>query len=278
MTLSERLREAALSPRERRVADVVLGEPSAVAFGTVASVAAAAGVGNSTVMRFATAVGFDGFRALQDAVRGEVGGHLRQATQRVRQPRAGDPVDRALAVEMANLQATFAGIDRAHLEAASRRVAGARRVGVVAGDGASGIGRDLATQLEMLRGDVRLIDGGSVALSRGVTWLTREDVLIAIDTGRYEEAVVRACERAAGRNVPLVGVSDSHLSPIGAMARWSFVVADGGIGPFDSFAASLALLNLFVASVTDALGRSAVRHLDALDADWDAAGALRPED
>ncbi len=248
-----------------------------MAFGTVASVAEVAGVGNSTVMRFATAVGFDGFRSLQEAVRAEIGSHLRQATQRVRQPRSGDPVDRALGIEMANLQETLGRIDRGQLAAAAARVTNARRVGVVAGDGARGVARDVAAQLEMVRAEVLMVEAGSVASSRALTWLGREDVLIAIDTGRYERAVVDVCARAVDRKVPLIAVSDSHLSPIGTIARWSFVVSDHGVGPFDSFAASLALLNVFVASVTDALGRSAVRHLDALDSEWDATGALRPE-
>ena len=278
MSLAERIRETALSPRERRVADLVLSDPSAVAFGTVASVATAAGVGNSTVMRFSATIGFDGFSDLQHAVRTELGGRLRQATHRVRQPQPGEPIERSLETEIANISDTFARLDRAALSKATVRIAGCPRIGVIAGDTARGVAQDFVTQLGMVRRDVELVDTGSIAMTRSLTWFGRDDLLIAIDTARYEHAVTLACEHAAVRGVPLLAISDSHLSPIAAVAKWSFQILDQGAGPFDSFVGALALTNLMVNLVTTELGRAAVRHIDRLDAEWDAAHVLRRED
>ncbi len=276
MTVAERIRAGTYPPGERRVADLILRDPGTVAFGTVAGVAAAAGVGNSTVMRFATTAGYPGFRALQDAIRSELGGRLRQATQRVRQPRDGDPVERALAAELANLETTFARLDRRTLGRAAERLARAGHVAILAGDGARGIATDLAAQLGMLRRDVELVDAGPVALGRALSWLDRDDLLVVIDTARYEGTVADAVTLAADAGVAVLALSDSHRSPVASRARWSFEVSDTGAGPFDSFVAALALTNLLVALVTELLGRGAVRHLDRLDATWDAAGALRP--
>ena len=278
MTLAERIRETALSPRERRVADLILTDPSAMAFGTVASVAAAAGVGNSTVMRFATTTGFDGFRDLQHAVQAEVDSQLRQAPHRVRHPQPGEPIERSLETEIANITETFARVDRAALMRATTRIARCPHVGVIAGDTARGVAQDFATQLGMVRRDVELVDTGSIALTRSLTWFTRADVLIAIDTARYEHTVTLACEHAVERRVPIIAISDSHLSPIAAIAKWSFQILDHGAGPFDSFVGALALTNLLVSLVTQELGPAAVRHIDRLDAEWDAAHLLRTED
>lgn len=276
MGLTQRIRECTLTPGERRVADLTLGEPSRVAFGTVATVAAAAGVGNSTVMRFAATVGFDGFRELQRAVRAEMDGRLRQATHRVRQHPSGDPIDRTLEVEIANVQQTFARLDRAVAAAAAEALARAARIVVVAGDGARGVAQDFGSQLAMVRTGVELADVGSIALSRSTSWLDRHSVLVVIDTARYERSVALAAERAAAHRVPVLAVSDSHVSPVGALATWSFQVSDAGGGPFDSFVGALALTNLLVNLVTRRLGKTAVRHLDRLEADWDAIDALRP--
>ena len=278
MSLAERVRATALSPRERRVADLILSDPSAVAFGTVASVATAADVGNSTVMRFANATGFDGFSDLQQAVRNELDSRLRQATHRVRQPQRGDPIDRSLDAEIANVTDTFARLDRVGLAAAAARIARCARVGVVAGDTARGVAQDFATQLGMVRPHVELVDTGSIALTRSLTWFDRADMLVAIDTARYEHTVTLACERAADRGVPVFAISDSHLSPIAAVATWSFQVLDHGAGPFDSFVGALALTNLLVTLVTKEVGRPAVRHIDRLEAEWNAARILRAED
>ena len=68
---------ADLSPAERRVAEVVLSDPEAVAFGTVARIAARAGTSGASVVRFATRLGFNGFSGLQAAVQAAIGQQLR---------------------------------------------------------------------------------------------------------------------------------------------------------------------------------------------------------
>jgi len=275
MDLAARIRAHELTAGERRVADLVLGDPSRLAFGSVATVAADAGVGNSTVMRFASRIGFAGFRELQDAARDEMDGRLRQATHRIRQHPTGDPIARARDVELANVQETFARIDAALATDAAAALAGAGRVAVLAGDAARGIAHDFAGQLGMLRDGVEPADTGSIALSRSLAWLERDDVLVVIDTARYEASVASATERAAASGARVLAVSDSHVSPIARVATWSFQVLDTGAGPFDSFVGALALTNLLAGLTARRLGRRAVRRLDRLEADWDAAGILR---
>jgi DNA-binding MurR/RpiR family transcriptional regulator len=277
MTLAERIRERDLTAGERRVADLILGDPSRLAFGSVAAVAADAGVGNSTVMRFASKLGFGGFSELQTAARDEMDGRLRQATHRIRQHPTGDPVARARDIELANLQETFAQLDTTVTAAAADALARAGTVAVVAGDAARGVALDFTIQLGMVRGGVEVADVGSIALSRSLAWLGRDDVLVAIDTARYERTVATAVGRAAADGARVLAVSDSHVSPIARVATWSFPVVDTGAGPFDSFVAALALTNLLVSLTARRLGRKAVRHIDRLDADWNATGVLRTD-
>jgi DNA-binding MurR/RpiR family transcriptional regulator len=275
MDLAERIRAHELTAGERRVADLVLGDPSRLAFGSVATVAADAGVGNSTVMRFASRIGFAGFRELQDAARGEMDGRLRQATHRIRQHPTGDPIARARDVELANVQETFDRLDATVATDAAGALASAARVAVLAGDAARGIAQDFAGQLGMLRDGVAVADAGSIAVSRTLAWLDRDDVLVVIDTSRYEASVAGAAERVAAAGARVLAVSDSHVSPIARVATWSFQVLDNGAGPFDSFVGALALTNLLAGLTARRLGRRAVRRLDRLEADWDATGILR---
>ena len=275
MDLAACIRAHELTSGERRVAELILGDPSRLAFGSVASVATDAGVGNSTVMRFASKIGFAGFRDLQDAARDEMDGRRRRATHRIRQHPSGDPVARALAVELANVQETFDRIEPEVAADAAAGLADASRVVVLAGDAARGIALDFASQLGMLRADVEVADVGSIALGRALGWLGRDGVLVAIDTARYEASVAGAVERAAARGTSVLAVSDSHVSPVARAATWSFPVVDAGAGPFDSFVGALALTNLLVGLTARRLGRRAVRHLDRLEAEWDATGVLR---
>src|SRR4249920_931489 len=102
----------ALTPAERRVADVVLQRPQLVAFGTVAELANEAGSGAATVVRLAGKLGYDGFTALKDAVQAELAHRLRPAAERIRQPVAADVVGRTMATELDNVQSTLEAVDR----------------------------------------------------------------------------------------------------------------------------------------------------------------------
>jgi DNA-binding MurR/RpiR family transcriptional regulator len=130
-SLQARVAEIAdsLPASQRQVADLLVRDPQAVAFGTVSSVAEAVGTSTPTVIRFAAQLGFDGFTALRDAVREEVSQQLRSAVGRIRQPPPGHLLEAALAVEQANLERTFAALDEALLAQAVGLLAdSARRV------------------------------------------------------------------------------------------------------------------------------------------------------
>jgi DNA-binding MurR/RpiR family transcriptional regulator len=126
VSLSDRLRAITLTSAERRVAEIVLGDPERVAFGTVADLARLAGTGGATVMRLAAKAGFDGFSELQATVQSELSRRLRPAVERIREPKAGDTVAAVLKVDVANLQETLGAVDAAVLTLATRCV-GSRR-------------------------------------------------------------------------------------------------------------------------------------------------------
>ena len=92
-------RREVLSPAERRVAEVVLRDPEAVAFGTVARIAELADTSGATVVRLATRLGFPGFSGLQAAVQSGIGQRLRPAVERIRAEHGDDVVSRTLRAE-----------------------------------------------------------------------------------------------------------------------------------------------------------------------------------
>src|SRR4051795_52278 len=81
---------SALTPAERRVADVVLTSPEAIAFGTVADLAQRAATSGATVVRLAAKLGYDGFTSMQSAIQDELGQRLRPAAERIREVTPSD--------------------------------------------------------------------------------------------------------------------------------------------------------------------------------------------
>ncbi len=264
-----------LTPAERKVAGIVLSDPEAVAFGTVADVARRAGASGATVVRLAAKLGYEGFPGLQGAVQEEMARRLRPAAERIRRPEAGDALSRTLAVELDNLTATLEAVDRAALSRALRLLARPRgRVLVLSGDASRGVAAIFATELAMLRPGVEHVAGSPVAVARALAHAGPDDVVVVLDLSRYDRWVLEATDRAAAHGARVVAITDDRLSPLAAHAALAFAVAAAGAGPFDSHTGMLALVNALVAGVADRLRRSATERLDRLEAAWSEAGAL----
>jgi DNA-binding MurR/RpiR family transcriptional regulator len=266
---------AALTNAERRVAEVVLEQPSLVAFGTVADLAGAAGAGAATVVRLATKLGFDGFTALQASVQHDLANQLRPAAERIREPVGSDVVGRHLQLELTNVQATLDVLEAdALVEVVEHLAEPEARVYVLSGDASRGVAIQFTGDLSALRDKVTLIDGNDVAVRRIVALLRSTDVVVTIDLRRYDSWVVDAARDAGHRGVWMLAIADSVLSPLAEVANRTLVVAAAGAGPFDSHVGTLALVNVIVTGVADALRAVATDRLDRVETAWREAGAL----
>jgi DNA-binding MurR/RpiR family transcriptional regulator len=278
MPVRDRLQERrdALSPSERRVAAVVLDDPETIAFGTVAEVARRAGTGVGTVVRLAERLGYHGYSGLQGAVRDDLAGQLRLASERIRRPAAHDDLaSRTMTVEADNLVTTFDQLDRAALRRAVAAVARRRaRVIVLPGGVSVGVSRQLSDELSMLRPGVRLVSGSPVEVAARTADLGDNDVVLAIDLRRYDGALIDATAAAVDAGATVVAVTDSVLSPLAALADATLVAAVEGAGPFDSHLGVLAIGNALVAGVATRLRRSATARIDAVEDAWRAVGAV----
>lgn len=281
MTVGERITDqrAHLTPGERLVAAIVLDDPQAVAFGTVAEVADRAGTSGPTVLRLAGRLGFDGFVTLQKAVQDELGRKLRPAAERIRQRPIADALRHTLELEVENVHATLEAAE-ADIYASAVRLLAHRtgRVFVISGDATYGVAHVFASELGLLRPGVALVSGSPVGVARSLAVAAPTDVGLVIDLRRYERWVVEATDLLAGRGVALVAVTDSVLSPIAAAAGTTFVVSADGAGPFDSHVGTLAILNALVTGVAARLRRSATDRLDRVEEAWRDSGALLDED
>jgi DNA-binding MurR/RpiR family transcriptional regulator len=244
----------------------VAADPSRVAFGTVASVAVAAGVSGPTVVRLAAKLGFDGFASLQAAVQDELARQLRPAAERIRADRATDVLGRTLVTEVGNVTATLERADRKAFASAAAILADLdRAVWFLAGDATAGIATTLASNLDLLRPHVRQLGGPPPTVARDLARIDRRDVVLVLELRRYEAWVVDATRKARRRGAAVIAITDSLVAPITEGAKAAFVVDAAGSGPFDSHVATLALGGALVAEAATRLRASATARLDAVE-------------
>ena len=264
-----------LTTAERRVAEIVLDRPELVAFGTVAELAEAANAGAATVVRLAAKLDFDGFTALQAAVQNELSNQLRPAAVRIREARGGVVVQRHLQRELDNVQATLLALDERSIEIARAHLCNLDRAVLVrSGDASTGVSVQFVGDLLSLRPGVELLSGNEVSVSRRLSQLRPDDVVIAVDLRRYDRWVVKTTKEAKRRGAWVLALTDSALSPLAGVADVAMVLSAGGVGPFDSHVGTLALLNVLVAAAAEDLRDVATERLDQAEAAWSTDNQL----
>lgn len=264
-----------LPPAERRVAEIVLRDPAAAAFATVAELGQRARTSGATVVRLADRLGYDGWVGLQNEARARIGQHLRPAAERIRERHVPDVLGATAAREADNVVRTLDGVDRVAFATAVARLADRKRtVRVLAGAAQDGIAAMFADALDLLRPGTLRLSGSAVEVARGLAHTEPGDVLVAIDLRRYERWVLDAVAATGEMGGTVVALTDAHLSPLARRAEVVFIVAAEGAGPFDSHVGTLALLNALATGVAARLRRTATDRLDRVEAAWQRAAAL----
>lgn len=275
-----RRHHGSLTPAERRVAEVIVSDPEAVAFGTVSSVAARATTGGATVLRLASKLELSGFSDLQSLVRDELSRRLRPAVERIREPAAGDALAEARRVEVANLVASLDDIEAPVFVAAVDLLASlSRPVAMLCSAASRGVGLQFVTELGSLRPGVSQIEGNQVDVLRSIALLPENAVVVTLDFHRYDTWLLEALEALGTRNgsISSLAITDSPISPLAMRTDVALVVAGQGVGPFDSWLGALAVLQALTAAVAARLVDPATERLDAAEQAWRRTRALRDD-
>ncbi|MGH9137840.1 MAG: MurR/RpiR family transcriptional regulator, partial [Acidimicrobiales bacterium] len=189
--------------------------------------------------------------------------------------RRDDPLARASAVEVANVEGTLRVVEPAAFAKAVRLLTERRsRVLVVAGDAERGIAITFAELLTQLRDGVEVLEGPLPRVTARTALAGPSDVVVVVDVRRYDTWVMAAVDDLRATGARIVAVTDGPLAPIAAGAAVVFAVVAEGAGPFDSHVGTLALLHALVAGVADRLRSVAADRLDRIEAAWKRTGAL----
>ena len=242
-------RRDALPKRLKQLAAFALARPEEMAFGTAAEIADHAGVQPSTLVRFAQALGYDGFSHLQQVFRAPLRERFPDHRERLRGlggARAGD--DRGLALLDGFVDAAAVSLERlrgsVNPSDLSRAVAilaraetlyllGARRVFPVAAY--------LAYAFGQLGVRAVLIDHVGQLGPEQLAGATGRDAVVAVSFTPYAPSTLDLAAAAARRGVPVVAITDSAFSPLVSAAAVWLEVAEADYGAFRSLSASFAL-------------------------------------
>jgi len=253
-----------LPNRLQGIARFALGNPDAMALSTVAEIARDAAVPPSAVIRFANALGYPGFTDLQRIYRERLVARSATYRERIEEMRRsgsdqGHLYPQVTASAIRELERLRDHGDHRVLEQATRLVAGARTVYLLAQRRAFPVAAYLAYGLAQLYVRAFLLDSVGGMLQEQVALIRRDDVLIAASFRNYTEDVVAAAAATRSRGASVIAITDAAVSPLARAANVAIEIGDDPAVPFRTLSAPLCAAQALVISVGYALGERAPR-------------------
>jgi DNA-binding MurR/RpiR family transcriptional regulator len=258
-----RARRAELTPAERRVVQVLLGDYPAAGLQSVARLAQEAGVSAPTVVRLVAKLGFAGYPNLQDVLRAELSvratGPLHAYPDTANAARRADPLpQRAQRSIGGAVQESLRALDPVELDRALDLLTDqACEVVATGGRFSWTLAAHLTGFLALLRPEVRHLPPEPGERNRGLLDIGPRTTVVLFDYRRYQRDTVEFGRDAAARGARLIVCTDPYLSPAAAAATVLLTTSLTGLAPFISLAAPFALVETLVAGAAERGGKAA---------------------
>ncbi len=251
-----------LSKGQRLIARFITENYDKAAFMTAGKLGRTVGVSESTVVRFATEMGFDGYpgmrRAMQEMVRSRLTSVQRIAVAKDMMDGA-DVMKTVMTSDVEKLQSTLEEIDRDSFTAAVDAIAGAKHLYIVGMRSSASLASFMGFYMNLLVQDVRLVhDTTANEVYEQIMHIGPGDVYMGISYPRYSAGSLKAMQFAKGRGATVIALTDNDNSPFAPLADIKLYAKSDMVSFLDSLVAPMSVINALIVAV-------ASRKRDSLD-------------
>ncbi len=262
------------SKGQKRIANFLKEHYDKAVYLTAAKLGEEAGVSESTVVRFAIELGFDGYPKLQEALKDLVKNEL-TASQRM-EVSSGRIIktDRhilksVLERDSARISETLNNINLEEFDEAVESIINAKRVFIVGGRSSSALSQFFDFYLNLMRDNVINASTGTVTDTfEHIFRIDEGDLLIGISFPRYSNKTVKAIEYAHSKGAKTIAITDSRLSPLIENASLSLIASSDMLSFIDSLVAPLSLINALLVAISLKRKKYIADGLDQLEELW----------
>lgn len=263
----------AFSKGQRLIANYVLEHYEKAAYMTASKLGSLVGVSESTVVRFASELGFEGYpefqRALQELIR-----NMLTSVQRIEVTNSligdGDVLEKVLMSDAEKIKRTLEGVDRASFAEAIQKIVNAKNIYIIGVRSSSSLAGFLNFNLQMVLPNVRFVQTTSGSeMFEQIMHLSKDDTMIAISFPRYSTRIINAVEYAREVGADVIALTDSRRSPIAAYADQLLTAESDMVSYVDSLVAPLSIINAIIVAVARERQESFSEQLKKLETIWD---------
>lgn len=274
MDLIERIKakENGFSKGQRKLADYILKEYDKAAFLTASKLGKEAGVSESTVVRFAYELDYDGYPELQKAMNVIVktqSSSLQRLEGAVKRYGNSNPLKSILKTDMNRIKETIAEIDEAEFEKAIESIVTARKVYIIGARSSGFLAEFLGYYLKMILDDVEVVDfNGEVGVFEQIHRIKPEDVFIGISFPRYSRITAQVQQFASRAGATTIAITDSMQSPMTSRSKINLIAKSDVMAVVDSLTAPLSVINALAVAISIRMKDDVAKRFKILEEMW----------
>lgn len=266
-------KEPTFSKGQKRIARYITEAYDKAAFMTANRLGKTVGVSESTVVRFAVDLGFDGYPSMQKAMQEMVLNRLTSVQRlEVANDRIGDQdvVSMVLHSDIEKLRQTSETVDRSEFRAAVNAILKAKRVYILGVRSVAPLANFLGYYLNYMFNNVHVISGVSAGeMFEKIVSVNSEDVVIAFSFPRYSSSTTKGAKYCRSVGATVIGITDSKLSPLGQCSDHVLVAKSDMVSLVDSIVAPLSLVNALIVAVASKREKELSQTFANLERIWD---------
>lgn len=270
MRIEEKYRD--LSKGQKRVAEYVLDNYDKAVFLTAARLGEVVGVSESTVVRFATQLGYKGYpefqKALEELVRNRLNSIQRMKVTygRISQSQILETV---LQSDIEKIKQTLNGIDHSAFNQAINTILNARKIYVLGIRSCAPLAAFMSFYLNLLCDNVIAVNTNSSSeIFEQLIRIGEEDVIIGISFPRYSQRTLKALEFASKRKAKIITLTDSVHSPINIYSSCNLIARSDMASIVDSLVAPLSVVNALIVALCMKKQEEVIGTLETLEQIW----------
>ena len=261
-----------LSKSHRRIADYIVAHYDKAVFMTAAVLGEQVGVSESTVVRFAMALGYQGYPPLQHSLQ-ELARHRLTAAQRFDMSvnlSEEEVLPTVIRADMQNIRRTVEQLNEKEFAEVVRRLLSADTIYVLGLRSAAPLAQFFSYYLRFIFDDVREVAAGTTDVFQSIARIRKTDVLVGISFPRYSTRTLEAMRFAHESGAQVIGLTDGPMSPLHQEADICLSARTDMASFVDSLVAPLSVINALLVALALKKREDLNTHIEKLEGIWDA--------
>ena len=261
-----------MSKSHKVIANYISEHYDQAVFMTAAKLGETLGISESTVVRFASGIGYDGYpefqKALEECVKSKLSSVQKMDAKYGRSSQS-EILTSVLNADIDKLQHTIENLDAAAFESAVATILEADTIYIMGLRSNEPLAAFLHFYLHMIRGNVVLLNTTSVSETfEQMIHISEKDCFIGISFPRYSMRTLKAMEFANDRNSKVIAITDSVNSPMSLYSSCNLLARSDMVSIVDSLVAPLSVINALVVALCLKCPQEVKHNLEMLEETW----------